>query len=63
MSKRFRVRYKIELEGEMEIDAEGRSDAVGIIRGDTPFADLVCEIDLSDQSSDNISVLSIEEVK
>jgi len=63
MSKTFLVRYKIELKGELEVDAEGRSDAVGIIRGDTPFADLVSAIDLSDQSSDDISVIDVQEVE
>lgn len=60
---RFNVKYRVILEGEItDLEAEGRSNAVGIVRGDTPFADLIAPIDLSALTSDNIEVLDIKKV-
>lgn len=59
---RFRVKYKVELEGELELHADGRSNAVEIVREDTPYAALVEGFILGQQEGE-ISVLDIEEIK
>lgn len=62
MSKRFRVRYKVELEGELEIYANGYSDATRIIREDTTYAELTEGFILGQQDGE-ISVLNIEPIE
>jgi hypothetical protein len=61
--KKFNVKYKVILTGELVVEASGIGDAVGIIRGDTPFADLIAPIDLSELTSDAIEVVDVDKVE